>query len=494
MKSCDHCATELPDEARFCFVCGRDLLDTSGAPPVQRRSPEESIGELKARLTTTLDGRYRLREVLGSGGMGVVFLADDISLARPVAIKVLPAELADDKKVVARFRREAKTAASLDHPGIIPVLAVESDGGLHYFIMKYVAGRTLEALLRGGRPLPIPFVTQVLRDAAAALAHAHANGVIHRDVKPANIMLEEDDRVILTDFGISKVTAAAAGDATTAARLTDLGMVVGTPHYMAPEQAVGHAVDGRTDQYALAVVGFEMLAGRVPFDDVTPHAIIQRHINAAPPDLAALRPDAPPNLVAAISRGLLKAPANRFATMQEFDAAIAGAGSRATANVEFSVPIANAPLNAVEGTSPRPHRRKRQSLAPWFAVAAVVLSGAGAAAAWVGGEREAPKPVAKTAPARPAPTKPKAPSSSSRSKDTHRRSAALSVESKPRATIFINDVRAGDTPLVNRQLTVGRAYRIRVERAGYRTRRETITPAGSAPIRRTYVLERVKKR
>ena len=493
MKACDHCATELPDEARFCFVCGADLLDTAGAPAVARRSPEEAIGELKARLTSTLDGRYRIRKVLGSGGMGVVFLADDLSLARPVAIKVLPDDLAADKKVVARFRREAKTAASLDHPGIIPVLAVESDGGLHYFIMKYVAGRTLEELLQGGRPLPIPFVTQVLRDAAAALAHAHANGVVHRDVKPANIMLEDDDRVILTDFGISKVTAAASSEATTAARLTDLGMVVGTPHYMAPEQAVGHAVDGRTDQYALAVVGFEMLAGRVPFDDVTPHAIIQRHINAAPPDLAALRPDAPANLVATISRGLLKAPANRFATMNEFGAALAGAGSRATANVEFTVPIANASVTVAEPTAPRARRRQRRSLAPWFAVAAIVLSGAGAAAAWVSGGRETEKQVAKVAPVRPTTAKPKTPATSP-GKDTRRRSAALSVESKPRATIFINDMRAGDTPLVNRQLTVGREYRIRVERAGYRTRRETITPAGSAPIRRSYVLERVKKR
>ena len=202
MKACDHCATDLPDEARFCFVCGRDLADTAGAPAVTRRSPEEAIGELKARLTATLEGRYRIRKVLGSGGMGVVFLAEDVSLGRPVAIKVLPEDLAADKKVVARFRREAKTAASLDHRGIIPVLAVESDGGLHYFVMKYVAGRTLEELLGEGRPLPIPFVTQVLREAAAALAHAHANGVVHRDVKPANIMVEDDDRVILTDFGI----------------------------------------------------------------------------------------------------------------------------------------------------------------------------------------------------------------------------------------------------------------------------------------------------
>src|SRR5688572_22111169 len=313
MSVCDHCTTELPEAARFCYVCGRDVVPTAAAPSRPHHAPD-AIGKLRERLAKSLDGRYRIRKVLGAGGMGVVFLADDRSLGRPVAIKVLPTELSTDKNVVARFRREAKTAASLDHPGIIPVLSVESDNGLHYFIMKYVAGRTLEAALSESAPLSIPFVMQVLRDAAAALGHAHQNGVVHRDVKPANIMLEDDDRVVLTDFGISKVSATSSS-ATTAARLTDLGMVVGTPHYMAPEQAVGQPVDGRTDQYALAIVGFEMLAGSVPFDDVTPHAIIQRHINSAPPDLTSLRPDAPRHVVAAIVRALSKAPSNRFPTM-----------------------------------------------------------------------------------------------------------------------------------------------------------------------------------
>ena len=491
MKACDHCTTELPDAAQFCFVCGRDILDATAESGSEGGPSADTTAELRARLAKTLDGRYKIRRVLGAGGMGVVFLADDRSLGRPVAIKVLPTELSTDKKVVARFRREAKTAASLDHPGIIPVLAVESEGGLHYFIMKYVAGRTLEAVLREGGPLSIPFVTQALREAAAALGHAHQNGVVHRDVKPANIMLEDDDRVILTDFGISKVSTTSS-NATTAARLTDLGMVVGTPHYMAPEQAVGQPVDGRTDQYALAVVGFEMIAGRVPFDDVTPHAIIQHHINAAPPDLASLRPDAPPELIAVISRGLLKAPSNRFATMEEFGAALAGSGSRATGNLEFTVPVANATARDAERVVARAPKRWR--FASRAAVAVLLLSGLGAAAAWVGVGRETPKPPVKASASAPAKAKRPAPASSSRPKETRRRTAPLSVESKPRATIFINDVRAGETPLLNRPLTVGREYRIRVERSGYRPRRETITATGSGPIRRSYVLERLKKR
>jgi serine/threonine-protein kinase len=485
MSVCEHCATELPDAARFCYVCGRDVA----APDADVAGAEsDATAQLKTRLTRALDGRYRIRDVLGAGGMGVVFRGEDLSLDRPVAIKVLPAALSSDKNVVARFRREAKTAASLDHPGIIPVLLVESDNGLHYFVMKYVAGRTLEATLRERGPLPIPLVIQVLREAAMALAHAHKNGVVHRDVKPANIMLE-DDRVILTDFGISKVSTTSS-NATTAARLTDLGMVVGTPHYMAPEQAVGQPVDGRTDQYALAIVGFEMLAGRVPFDDITPHAIIQRHINAAPPDLASLRPDAPGNVVAAIVRALSKAPANRFATMEEFAAALAGNASRATANLEFAIPVANLGNTRPLAVAPA----QRGAAGRWVAVAALLLAGVGAAGAWASARRDSPVKQAEVAPAPRATTKPAAPAATRRSRDARQRLATLTVESKPRATIFINDVRAGQTPLLGHRLVVGREYHIRVERAGFRTRRETLTPRESAPIRRSYVLERAKRR
>ena len=474
MSVCDHCATELPDAARFCFVCGRDVAATVVAA-TRPHLEADAIGKLRTQLAKSVEARYKLREILGVGGMGVVFLADDLSLDRRVAIKVLPTELSADKSVVARFRREAKTAAGLDHPGIIPVLAVESDNGLHYFVMKYVAGQTLEATLRDG-PLPIPLAVQILRETATALAHAHRNGVVHRDVKPANIMLE-DERVVVTDFGISKVETTASSSATTAARLTDLGMVVGTPAYMAPEQAVGQPVDGRTDQYALGVVGFEMLAGKVPFDDVTPHAIIQRHITNLPPDLVTLRPDAPRHVVAAISRALSKSPANRFATMEEFAAALAGSGSRGTGNLEFTVPVAN-----VNETMTPPASRKRSRVGRWAAIIALMLAGVGAAAAWAGGLRP-PAQASRSA----------TPSTTNRSRDSRGRLVSFSLESKPRATIYINDVRVGETPLAGHRLITGREYRILVVRAGYRPKRETITATGSAPIKRSYVLERARR-
>ncbi len=476
MSACDHCATELPDAARFCFVCGRDVAPATVVSSQPHGAPD-AISRLRERLAKSLGGRYQLRELLGAGGMGVVFLADDVSLDRPVAIKVLPTALSSDKNIVARFRREAKTAANLDHPGIIPVLSVESDNELHYFVMKYVAGQTLEATLRDG-PLPVPLAVQVLREAANALGYAHRHGVVHRDVKPANIMLE-DERVIVTDFGISKVDAASSSSATTAARLTDLGSVVGTPAYMAPEQAIGQHVDGRTDQYALAVVGFEMLAGKVPFDDITPHAIIQRHINNLPPELGSLRPDAPRHVIAAISRALSKAPSNRFATMEEFAAALSGSGSRGTGNLEFAVPVANV-TETVQRAKPV---SKGNRLGRWAAVIVLLLAGVGAAAAWARA-RETPGQAAKVAPA----TTPATPSS------TRRRSVSFTVDSKPRATVYVNDVRVGETPLAGHRLLVGREYQILVVKAGYRPKRETITTTGTSPIKRNYVLERSRRR
>lgn len=323
-KECDICRVALPEAARFCFICGRPLATEQehGAA-----GDEAWVATLQRRLVQALDGRYGVREVLGVGGMGVVFLADDVAHDRPVAIKVLRPDLPADANGVARFRREAEIAAKLKHPGIIPIHEVGSEHGLHYFVMEYVAGRSLEALLAQrraeGRPLPIAAVVRILRDAAATLGYAHARGVVHRDVKPANMMLDAEGRLLLTDFGISKMAVASPG-ATTVARLTDTGTVLGTPHYLAPEQALSRTVDGRADQYALGIVAFEMLTGAVPFDDETPHGIIHMHVNELPPRVAAVRPEVPPHLSNAIARALMKAPSHRFASMEQFARAVDG--------------------------------------------------------------------------------------------------------------------------------------------------------------------------
>ena len=249
MSDCAKCHTPLPVDGRFCSHCG------TPSGELAHECPPDPTDELRQRLARTLAGRYEITRLLGRGGMAVVFLAEDLALERQVAIKVLPPEMAHDTKLIPRFQQEAKTAAKLDHPNIIPIYRVESEAGLVYFVMKYVTGRSLEQLLEDG-PLPIELARRVLREAALALGHAHQRRIVHRDVKPANIMMEADGRVMLTDFGISK---AVQGEA--ASQLTGTGTIIGTPHYMAPEQAKGLEVDGRADQYALAIVGHQILTG-----------------------------------------------------------------------------------------------------------------------------------------------------------------------------------------------------------------------------------------
>jgi len=519
VRECRNCVVALPNAARFCFICGREVEGAAADPWLEEpRTAGGSFAELQARLAYTLEGRYRVREILGAGGMGVVFLADDLTLDRAVAIKVLPPEVSGDQTVVSRFRREAKTAARLDHPGIIPIYRVENEGGLDYFIMKYVPGRSLERVLSDESTVSIPFATRVLREASAALAHAHRNGVVHRDVKPANIMLDADERVILTDFGISHASTAAAPEATTEPRLTQVGTAIGTPQYMAPEQAVGQTVDGRADQYALAIVGFEMLAGRVPFDDETPHAIIHRQISEAPPDLTTLRPDIPRHIAALIAKSLRKSPASRFATMEEFALALddesmatltpmrtrtIGAGQATPTRVR---PMTDqdreldTALDRVFDTNTQRAPRTTRSVAMWMTMAVLIVVALGGVA-WAKRSglrsiRRAPAPAAQVAdePAPKAAAKAAAVVPQGRPAEPRRRTITLSVTSTPRATVFIDGARVGETPITGRALTAGRSYKIRVERKGYRTKSETIKATGTRPLRRNYVLQKDGRR
>ena len=273
------------------------------------------VEALKARLQRLVHGKYEVGRLLGKGGMGAVFLAQDLTLEREVAIKVLPPDFSTDPQVIKRFQQEAKTAAKLDHPNIIPIYRVESDDGLNYFVMKYISGTSLEDLLDSKEPITDDYIQRILWEAACALGHAHSRGVVHRDVKPANIMFDHDGRVMLTDFGISKALQSAGG-------LTGTGMIIGTPHYMAPEQAKGQPVDGRADQYSLGVVGYRLLAGALPFSGDSVHTILYKHIFEEAPRLSGLRQTAPKDLTDAIQRALSKEPAQRFSTMEEFATAL----------------------------------------------------------------------------------------------------------------------------------------------------------------------------
>jgi serine/threonine protein kinase len=411
--------------------------------------------------------------------MAVVFLAQDLTLERQVAIKVLPPGMSHDPKLIPRFQQEAKTAAKLDHPNIIPIYRVESEGGLDYFVMKYVTGHSLEQLLEQG-PIPIDVARRVLREAALALGHAHRRKVVHRDVKPANIMLEEDGRVVLTDFGISK---AAQG----ASQLTGTGTIIGTPHYMAPEQAKGLEVDGRADQYSLAVVGHQILTGKQPFDG-SAHSILYKHVFEPPPPVGDLRPDVPHDLSAAIDRALAKEPEQRFATMEDFAKAVGG-DRRGPAT------LVSAPVKPM--VRPAPAKSRSRTFIERGAIALVLCLLIGGAA-WAS-LREATlwskKPTVRDVPLvvistpTPAQAVTAQPTGAEPAKKPLRRDPVpLTVESEPWAVLYLDDVELGATPITDIQVLPGK-HRIRLEQEGYLTKLETIVVNGSGPITRKYNLE-----
>jgi len=258
-------------------------------------------------LQSVVAGRYSLERELGRGGMGVVFLARDVALDRLVALKLLPPAQATLPDLRERFLREARTAAKLSHPNIVPIFAVEEIGGFVFFVMGYVEGETLGDRVRKRGPMPPPASARMLQEVAWALAYAHLRGIVHRDVKPDNILLEkETGRALVTDFGIARVEAPTG--------LTGVGEVLGTAQYMSPEQACGEPVDGRSDLYSLGVVGFYALSGKLPFEAPDTASMLAMHITKPAPPLATVAPGIPGRLAQAIDKCLAKDPADRFPT------------------------------------------------------------------------------------------------------------------------------------------------------------------------------------
>ncbi len=267
-------------------------------------------------LQQALAGRYSLERELGRGGMGIVFLARDVALDRLVAIKLLPPTLAAQPDLRARFLREAQTAAKLSHPNIIPIYQVEERGDLVWFVMMYVEGDTLGQRLRGKGPLQPALGVKVLQDVAWALAYAHVRGIVHRDVKPDNILLDQHTgRALVSDFGIARATEISGS--------TAVGEILGTAQYMSPEQACGEAVDGRSDLYSLGCVGFLALSGNLPFDAPDMPSLLAQQITKPAPPLATLAPGVPTRVAQAIDRCLAKAADDRWPTGEAFAEALA---------------------------------------------------------------------------------------------------------------------------------------------------------------------------
>jgi hypothetical protein len=264
---------------------------------------------LAARLGEALGDAYTIEGEIGRGGMGVVYRARDERLQRRVAIKVLPPELAFQKDIRERFTREAQTAARLSHPHIVPIHTVGEGKGLVYFVMGYVDGESVAGRIRRRGKLPVDEARRIMMESADALSAAHALSIIHRDIKPDNILLEGSrGRVMVTDFGIAKALSSTSG-----ATLTGAGVAIGTPAFMSPEQAAGEReIDGRSDVYSLGVVAFQMLTGELPFNSPTVAGILMKQITEPAPDVRSRRPDVPEELALAVSRCLEKDPENRW--------------------------------------------------------------------------------------------------------------------------------------------------------------------------------------
>ena len=266
---------------------------------------------LAARLAEALGTAYTIEGEIGRGGMGVVYRARDEKLQRRVAIKVLPPELAFQQDIRERFTREAQTAARLSHPHIVPIHTVGEGLGLVYFVMGYVDGESVAARIRRRGRLPVEETRRIMAEAADALSAAHALSIIHRDIKPDNILLEGSrGRVMVTDFGIAKALSASSG-----ATLTGAGVAIGTPAFMSPEQAAGEReIDGRSDLYSLGIVSYQMLTGELPFTAPTVAGILMKQITESAPDVRGKRSDVPEDLALAVSRCLEKDPTNRWPT------------------------------------------------------------------------------------------------------------------------------------------------------------------------------------
>jgi serine/threonine-protein kinase len=299
--SCQSCGKPVDPPDRLCPSCEPTQTDP---PPAHEESATER--QTTERLVEATKGEFKILRQVGHGAMGSVYLARDIALSRRVAIKVISPHLLQDEKMVSRFLLEAKTVAALNHPHIVTLHAVRHLGGLYYFVMDFIDGPSLRYVMEKKGPLDLPLVQALLYQVGGALTYAHRRGVgvIHRDVKPANIMIDREGNAVVTDFGIAKIGAEQTG-------LTQAGSTIGTPSYMSPEQCRGKDLTGASDQYALGIVAYEMLAGVLPFEgDMM--AVMMAHAQDEPPPLREHRPDCPPMVEAAIFRMLAKVPEDRF--------------------------------------------------------------------------------------------------------------------------------------------------------------------------------------
>jgi serine/threonine-protein kinase len=439
---------------------GSGVCPLCGFSPATGEVVEDPLpAALDESVRRDLGDQLRMERLLGRGGMSLVYLARELELNRLVAVKVLPIHLSMGPDAVERFKREAKIGASLDHPHIVPVHRIGATPTFVWYTMKWVKGGSLRDLLDRGGPMSVADCLKVLEPVAAALHYAHRRGIIHRDIKPANILIDDTGWVGICDFGIAKAFGATP--------LTHTGAAIGTPGYMAPEQCYGKALDGRADQYSLAILTYECLAGTVPFTGDSLGEIVRKHCLEPPPRLTAARPEVAPAVADAVNRGLSKHPEERFETVLDFIRALGGDPTRGRTLV----------IGAEDSATPRPTSSAPKALTrsrrvlDWAVLIVLVLAIGGALMVFSTADQTAP---ATPATLTPAPAIPVAP-------------ARLSVNSTPWGEVFLDDRHVGTTPVMDLELPPGQ-HRLRIIRPGFEPYEQLLEIASGDRVRLSAVV------
>ena len=499
---CSRChARNIPGDAVVCPNCGGTLVsDEAPQPPM----PEE----LERALKRDLGGQFQINELLGRGGMSLVYLAYEIQLNRPVALKVLPLQLAYGADAAERFEREAKIAAALDHPHIVPIYRVGATGTFLWYSMKRIKGRSLGEILEQTGTLSLEETIGILEQAGSALQYAHRHGVVHRDVKPANIMIEESGWVLVCDFGVAKAFGNVG--------LTQSGSSLGTPRYMAPEQFERAGVDGSADQYSLAIVTYECLSGAPPFTGDSYGELVRKHLLETAPRITVQRPDVPTHVADAIHRALSKKPNERFRDVAEFVHALGGRAvpkappAFATPSSPAAKPKDSRVVVPTPPTVPLATIRRRSAVR-WTlrggALAALViagllawksLSGPGAGSrGQLNGQPVRPETAAQVAvhdtAKKPSNTTPTAPP---QSRPRARRPPATTTSfvpgtlmvnsTSPGAAVYVDDTLRGSTPTAPTPLLLSPgSHRLRLELDGFKRLVTTVTITAGVKTRKT---------
>jgi len=475
MITCPRCGVhDIPDTAPGCPRCG---LTFEGAQPT---APEIVSDELERTLRRDLGGQYQVGELLGRGGMSLVYHAHEAELSRDVALKVLPLQFIHTPDTVRRFEREAKIAASLDHPHIVPIYRVGATGTFLWYSMKLVKGRPLSEIIHKEGALPLEQVIAIVEQVGSALQYAHRHGVVHRDIKPANVMVEESGWVLVCDFGVARAFGSVA--------LTQTGSSIGTPHYMSPEQFESRTVDGRSDQYSLAIMTYEALTGKVPFTGDSLGELVRKHLLDNPPRVTTDRPEVPAPVADALERAMSKQRDGRFRDIGDFVQALGG-------RAEPKSPLFTGGRKSSEPSSVimpewRPAGARRRGLMLW-AVPLVLAAGAVGWAAF-GGRPTSPVPPPKspdtahgaaptTAVTSAAPTgdsqrartrgasRPPNPALTRRQREATPPpdSGIVLINSQPVATVRVDGRLVGTTPIPRLKLSIGEPHRVRLEQDGY---------------------------